>query len=1206
MQRRLVHRVARSHPGVRYRVPYFQIDENRPNVSLRLPRGRTAVRAATLVILVSCGGGGGTSHDASPTAPSPRVASVAIGGVPTEGVVLVGVPSVLTAVAKDANGSSMARVITWSTSNATIASVSPAGAVTGIATGGVTITATSDAVTADAALRVREGLTVPPASATSPVSRSAVGGIVTITIPPGAVPVAVSTLTVAPAATVPASSDLVAGTAMDFGPSGTTFSKPLTIALKYNDAVVEAADRGRLSIFVVNGSTWDELPGSVTDQATSQVSVDVSHFSTYAILRKVVGATLVASVTVSPSNASLTVGQTQQLMATPKDASGNALTGRTVTWVSSAPSVATVSSSGLVTAVAVGSAVISAASEGKTSTVAVSVAASPNGFVGVRFSRSGAGGYYRLMQDGLPLLAGVTYRVEGTLFTGQGRLAGGDQLELVGAGRWIAPDSMPINYHDGQADFRAYFRVPENASYRFQIAMWTFASMVASNLSMVAVPSGGELFRNERFSNGIEGWSTDGIPLELLTQSPTGQPTVATVTVSPSSASLTEGQTQQLTATPKEASGSALTGRTVTWVSSAPSVATVSSTGLVTAVAAGSATISATVEGQTGTATISATMATVATVTVSPSSANLTEGQTQQLAATPKDAGGNVLSGRTVTWVSSAPSVATVSSVGLVTAVAAGSATVSATSAGRTGTAAITVTVAMVAAVTVSPSSANLAVGQTHQLTATARDASGNALTGRAVSWTSSAPSVATVSGAGLVTAVAAGGATISATSEGQTGTAAITVTVATVPVSSVTVSPSSANLTVGQTQQLTATPKDASGNALAGRAVTWVSSAPSVATVSSTGLVTAVAAGGSTISATSEGQTGTTTIAVTMTAAAAPVATVTISPSNVTLTVGEPVQLTATLRDSSGNTLTGRTVTWSGSSHRATVSATGLVTALIGDLNGTRVYAESEGRVGFADFNLEWARIPCSFSNAPAISLNQSIGGSFSGSDCLLQGQNGSERADVYRLTITREQPVEMFVSTSYLYGRPSLYLFDATSRLLNSATVVGIPYPLEASFRYLLTAGTYYVAASSDGYLTANFRDPYGYWLLVQTRDPCALSDATPVSLPTTVSGTLTRSSCLLPNVPEKTYNYADLYKFQLATDGKVSVSYSPKELPFLAFYDGNGNYLGGGIGTSMGNGVYLSERTLVAGTYYVAASIAAQGGMGTSYSLTISRSP
>ena len=167
----------------------------------------------------------------------------------------------------------------------------------------------------------------------------------------------------------------------------------------------------------------------------------------------------------------------------------------------------------------------------------------------------------------------------------------------------------------------------------------------------------------------------------------------------------------------------------------------------------------------------------VASVTVTPATASVDEGKTVQLTATPRDANGNALSGRTVTWATSAASVATVSSSGLVTGVAAGSATTTATSEGQSGTAAITVTHVPVASVSVSPATGSIQVGQTLQLTASPKNANGNPLSGRTVTWTSSDSAVATVNGSGLVTGRAVGSVTITATSEGKSGSAAITVT---------------------------------------------------------------------------------------------------------------------------------------------------------------------------------------------------------------------------------------------------------------------------------------------------------------------------------------------------------------------------------------------------------------------------------------------
>ncbi|HEV2750216.1 MAG TPA: Ig-like domain-containing protein, partial [Gemmatimonadales bacterium] len=277
---------------------------------------------------------------------------------------------------------------------------------------------------------------------------------------------------------------------------------------------------------------------------------------------------------------------------------------------------------------------------------------------------------------------------------------------------------------------------------------------------------------------------------------------VAQVSMAPSSATIVVGATVQLQTTLTDSGGNVLTGRTITWASNNGSVATVNGTGLVTAAGPGSATITATSEGQSASASIAVSSVPVASVTVSPATVSLQSGQTAQLTATTRDANGNMLSGRVVTWSSSNTAVATVNGNGLVTAGAtSGSATITATSEGQSGTATASVTFVPVASVTVAPASASLQVGQTTQLTATPKDANGNPLTGRVVTWSSNNTTVATVSGSGLVTAKAAGSATITATSEGQSGTSSITVTQA--PVATVTVNPSSAMVQPGQTLQL-------------------------------------------------------------------------------------------------------------------------------------------------------------------------------------------------------------------------------------------------------------------------------------------------------------------------------------------------------------------------------------------------------------------
>src|SRR6185437_1963724 len=247
---------------------------------------------------------------------------------------------------------------------------------------------------------------------------------------------------------------------------------------------------------------------------------------------------------------------------------------------------------------------------------------------------------------------------------------------------------------------------------------------------------------------------------------------------SPASPSVVEHLTTPLTAVTEDANGNVLTGRTVTWSVTPTSVATINaSTGVVTGVSAGTATVTATSETKSGTATLTVTAAPVATVTVAPPGGPLTVGQTLTLTATTKDAGGFVLTGRVVTWASSNPSKATVDpSTGLVTAVDSGSAMITATSEGQSGATTVTVQLVPVASVVVSVPSP-IAANQTVVATATPLDSNNQPLTGRAVLWSSSDPTIASVDTSGNVTGLVPGNVTITATVDGTVGSIPVVVT---------------------------------------------------------------------------------------------------------------------------------------------------------------------------------------------------------------------------------------------------------------------------------------------------------------------------------------------------------------------------------------------------------------------------------------------
>jgi hypothetical protein len=137
------------------------------------------------------------------------------------------------------------------------------------------------------------------------------------------------------------------------------------------------------------------------------------------------------------------------------------------------------------------------------------------------------------------------------------------------------------------------------------------------------------------------------------------------------------------------------------------------------------------------------------------------------------------LTNRVVTWSSSNANIATVSTSGVVTGVAVGGpVTITANSEGQNGSASVAVIAAVPTTVAVSPSVTAVANGGTTPLTAIVRDQNNVAMTGQVVTWTTSNASIATVSPAGLVTGVTAGGpVTITATVAGKSGTAMVTVT---------------------------------------------------------------------------------------------------------------------------------------------------------------------------------------------------------------------------------------------------------------------------------------------------------------------------------------------------------------------------------------------------------------------------------------------
>ena len=200
---------------------------------------------------------------------------------------------------------------------------------------------------------------------------------------------------------------------------------------------------------------------------------------------------------------------------------------------------------------------------------------------------------------------------------------------------------------------------------------------------------------------------------------------------------------------------------------------------------------------------------------------------------------------KNVLWSSNNLNVATVNNTGLVTAVAPGTAAITVISeSGNKLANCIIIATLEVSSVTLNKNSISLNIGATERLTATIEPTNAS---NKTITWSSSYPNVASVNSSGLVTAIEAGSTVVTVTTEdgNKTAMCSITVTTPTIAVRSVTLNKSSATLTIGATEQLTATinPTNATN-----KNVTWSSSSSSVATVNSSGLVTAVSTGSATI----------------------------------------------------------------------------------------------------------------------------------------------------------------------------------------------------------------------------------------------------------------------------------------------------------------------------------------------------------------------
>ncbi|HSJ07876.1 MAG TPA: invasin domain 3-containing protein, partial [Longimicrobiales bacterium] len=380
----------------------------------------------------------------------------------------------------------------------------------------------------------------------------------------------------------------------------------------------------------------------------------------------------------------------------------------------------------------------------------------------------------------------------------------------------------------------------------------------------------------------------------------------ASVHVTPGTAALDAiGATLELAATVRDANGNPVSGVPVAWSTQDDEIVAVSDAGGVTARANGLARVIGAVGELADTAVV--TVAQVpASLTVEPPAVNLAALlEERQLVATVRDRLGIVIEGVARSWTSSDTGVATVSPTGLVAAIGGGTATITVEAGGLSASVQVGVAQAPASLVVGTPQLAFATIGRTLQASVTVLDANGVVIASPVLEWATANASVATVSTAGVVTAVGPGSAAVIVTSGSASGTIGVTVT----PVAAqVLVTPAFLNFaSLDDTRPLTAVVSDSGGTVMPSAEVVWASSSMAVATVDGAGLVTATGNGTATITATSGAASGSAAVTV----GQSPVGLGVVAGDGGSLEVGTPRSLTVKVTDAGGNAIAGVEVAW-------------------------------------------------------------------------------------------------------------------------------------------------------------------------------------------------------------------------------------------------------------------------------------------------------
>ena len=522
-------------------------------------------------------------------------------------------------------------------------------------------------------------------------------------------------------------------------------------------------------------------------------------------------------------------------------------------------------------------------------------------------------------------------------------------------------------------------------------------------------------------------------------------PALSTLIISPASFSIASGQKQQLTAQGVYSDGTSHDVTTqVTWTSNNGGVASVSG-GLVTGVSTGSATITATLGSVSKTASATVTAASLQSINLSPATSSAATGQSQAFTAYGLFSDGSTTDiTNSVTWSSNAANVATVNPTGLATGVGTGSATITATSGTASGSATLSVTSAILTSVDISPDDQTIPIGGQIQLTLTGSysDNTTQDITSGAT-WTSSDPTLASVDPvSGIVTGVKNSNGnpvTITASYGAFSGTTTVTVTDA-VP-ESLTLTPATASIAAGTTQQYTVNQIYSDGSiqpVVSG--LSWISSSAATASVDANGLATGIAPGQATITVAYGSMTATASLTVT----SATLTALVVTPVTTVVGINGTVQFTATgvFSDNSVEDLTSQAAWSSSVASYAVINDAGVASGL--SAGTTTITATYGGVSGTATLNVTTATLvsitvlPANPIAPPRSRIQMTAIGVFSdGTQVQLTGvswRTNSARyamvssTGVLRTKKTTNQPVVVYARLNGITGQTNITISNMT----------------------------------------------------------------------------------------------------------------------------------------------------------------------------------